>query len=134
MATTIWVDADACPRAVKDVLFRAAEKRKVQLILIANQFIRTPPSPFISSIQVPAGFDVADNAIVERLAAFAAGLGEDQDSFAIKLLGGDTTRTSGPLALSLTVVGSYLLADAASEATDARVASRTQRDQGGSAV
>ena len=68
MATTIWVDADACPRAVKDVLFRAAEKRKVQLILIANQFIRTPPSPFISSIQVPAGFDVADNAIVERLA------------------------------------------------------------------
>lgn len=69
MPLTIWVDADACPRAVKDVLFRAAEKRQVQLTLVANQFLRTPPSPYINSIQVPAGFDVADNAIVDKMLA-----------------------------------------------------------------
>lgn len=65
---TIWVDADACPNAIKEVLFRAAEKRQVSVTLIANQFLRTPPSRFISSVQVEAGFDVADNTIVERLA------------------------------------------------------------------
>jgi len=65
----IWVDADACPRAIKDVLFRAAERREVSMTLIANQFLRTPPSKFISTVQVPSGFDVADNAIVERMNA-----------------------------------------------------------------
>jgi uncharacterized protein YaiI (UPF0178 family) len=69
MPFTLWVDADACPNAIKEVLFRAAEKRQVTVTLIANQFLRTPPSKFISSIQVESGFDVADNAIVERLAA-----------------------------------------------------------------
>ena len=69
MAFTVWVDADACPKAIKEVLFRAADRRQVQLTLIANQFLRTPPSPFINSVQVAAGFDVADNTIVERLAA-----------------------------------------------------------------
>ncbi len=69
MAITVWVDADACPNTVKEVLFRAADRRQVKVTLIANQFIRTPPSPFISSVQVPAGFDVADNTIVERLQA-----------------------------------------------------------------
>lgn len=69
MAFTVWIDADACPRAIKDVLFRAAEKRQVALTLIANQFLRVPPSEFISTVQVAAGFDVADNAIVERLVA-----------------------------------------------------------------
>jgi uncharacterized protein YaiI (UPF0178 family) len=69
MALTVWVDADACPNAIKEVLFRAADRRKVTVTLIANQFIRTPPSPFIRSVQVPSGFDVADNAIVERLEA-----------------------------------------------------------------
>ncbi len=69
MAFTVWVDADACPNAIKEVLFRAAERRQIPLTLIANQYLRTPPSPFITSVQVEQGFDVADNAIVERLAA-----------------------------------------------------------------
>ena len=67
MSFTVWVDADACPRAIKDVLYRAAEKRQLQLVLVANQFLQVPPSQFISTLQVPAGFDVADNAIVERM-------------------------------------------------------------------
>ena len=61
----IWVDADACPNVIKDILFRAAERARVTLTLVANQPIRTPPSPFIKALQVPAGFDVADNRIVE---------------------------------------------------------------------
>lgn len=65
----IWVDADACPRVVKDILFRAAERTETRVTLVANQFIATPPSPLINSIQVPAGFDVADNTIVQKLAA-----------------------------------------------------------------
>lgn len=69
MTMTVWVDADACPNAIKEVLFRAAEKREVPVTLVANQFLRTPPSKFISSVQVEAGFDVADNAIVDRLSA-----------------------------------------------------------------
>ncbi len=67
MSLTVWVDADACPRAIKDVLYRAAEKRQVMLVLVANQFLHTPPSKYIRSVQVPAGFDVADNAIAEQL-------------------------------------------------------------------
>ena len=61
----IWVDADACPNVIKDVLFRAATRAHVTLTLVANQPIRTPPSEFIKALQVPAGFDVADNRIVE---------------------------------------------------------------------
>ena len=61
----IWVDADACPNVIKDILFRAAERARVTLTLVANQPIRTPPSQFIKALQVPAGFDVADNRIVE---------------------------------------------------------------------
>jgi uncharacterized protein YaiI (UPF0178 family) len=61
----ILVDADACPNAVKEVLFRAAERREVDLVLVANQPVRTPPSPRIRSVQVAAGFDVADRRIVE---------------------------------------------------------------------
>ena len=63
----IWVDADACPNVVKDILFKAADKRKIHTILVANQYIRTPPSPFLSSVQVGAGFDVADNHIVKEM-------------------------------------------------------------------
>jgi len=59
----IWVDADACPVVIKEILFRVADKRKVATILVANQFIRTPPSTFISTIQVEQGFDVADDKI-----------------------------------------------------------------------
>lgn len=61
---TIWVDADACPKVIKDILFRAATRKQVKLTLVANQFIATPPSPWITSLQVDAGFDVADDEIV----------------------------------------------------------------------
>ncbi|HEX7812096.1 MAG TPA: YaiI/YqxD family protein [Burkholderiales bacterium] len=61
----IWVDADACPNVIKDILFRAAERAQVTLTLVANQPVRTPPSRFIRSIQVPAGFDAADDRIVQ---------------------------------------------------------------------
>jgi uncharacterized protein YaiI (UPF0178 family) len=60
----IWVDADACPNVIKDVLFRVADRLEVQVTLVANKLLRTPPSRFIKAIQVPAGFDVADNEIV----------------------------------------------------------------------
>ncbi len=63
----IWVDADACPGVIKEILFRAAERTGIQTTLIANQFIATPASRFISAIQVSQGFDVADNEIVRRL-------------------------------------------------------------------
>jgi uncharacterized protein len=65
----IWVDADACPTAIKEVLFRAAEREQVHVTLVANQWLRTPPSRFVRAIQVPGGFDVADNEIVGRVAA-----------------------------------------------------------------
>ena len=65
----IWVDADACPGVIKEILFRAAERTGVEVILVANQLIRTPPSRFIRSMQVASGFDVADNEIVKKLEA-----------------------------------------------------------------
>lgn len=68
-ATQIWVDADACPVVIKEILFRAAERAQVMVTLVANQHLRTPPSHYIRAIQVPAGFDVADNEIVQRVAA-----------------------------------------------------------------
>lgn len=61
----IWVDADACPAVIKEILFRAAVRVQVPLTLVANQPLRTPSSPLIKSMQVPSGFDVADNRIVE---------------------------------------------------------------------
>lgn len=65
----IWVDADACPVAIKEILFRAAEREQVQVTLVANQYLRTPPSRYIRSVQVPSGFDVADNEIVQHVVA-----------------------------------------------------------------
>ena len=65
----IWVDADACPKVIKDILFRAATRTEIPLTLVANQTLYVPPSPFIRSVQVPAGFDVADNEIVKRVQA-----------------------------------------------------------------
>lgn len=65
----IWVDADACPVLVKDILFRAARRTGVRLTLVANQALQTPASPNIDTLQVPRGFDVADDEIVKRLAA-----------------------------------------------------------------
>lgn len=61
----IWVDADACPAAVKEILFRAADRVEMQLTLVANRPVRIPPSPNIRFIQVPHGFDVADGKIAE---------------------------------------------------------------------
>lgn len=65
----IWVDADACPAVIKEIVFRAAERMQMETTLVANQYIRVPRSRFIKSIQVATGFDVADNEIVNRLEA-----------------------------------------------------------------
>ena len=65
----IWVDADACPVVIKEILFRAAERTRVEIILVANKLLQVPPSPYIKAMQVPAGFDVADNKIVLELEA-----------------------------------------------------------------
>ncbi len=63
----IWVDADACPGPIKEILYRAAERKSLQLILVANQYLQVPKSRFISMRKVGAGFDVADNEIVKRV-------------------------------------------------------------------
>lgn len=63
----IWVDADACPGVIREILFRAAQRTGVALTLVANQPVKVPPSPHIRSLQVSAGFDVADNEIVKRV-------------------------------------------------------------------
>ncbi len=65
----IWVDADACPVVIREILFRAADRRQIEVTLVANQAVRTPSSRFIRMLQVGAGFDVADNEIVKRLGA-----------------------------------------------------------------
>ena len=61
----IWVDADACPVVIKEILFKAADRTKIVITLVANHHIRVPPSPFIKFIQVPSGFDIADDEIVK---------------------------------------------------------------------
>lgn len=63
----IWVDADACPVVIKEILYRAANRTQIPLTLVANQMLRVPPSPWIRALQVPGGFDVAD----QRIAAEA---------------------------------------------------------------
>jgi len=65
----IWVDADACPGVIKEIIFRAAERRQIQTTLVANQMLRTPPSRFIRVVQVASGFDVADRHIVDQVVA-----------------------------------------------------------------
>lgn len=65
----IWVDADACPVVIKEILYRAARRGEVPLILVANQMLRVPPSPWIRALQVPGGFDVADQRIVQEAQA-----------------------------------------------------------------
>jgi len=65
----IWVDADACPVVIRDILFRAADRTGIELTLVANQTMQTPSSPNINSVQVARGFDVADDEIVRRLSA-----------------------------------------------------------------
>lgn len=63
----IWVDADGCPKAIKDILFRVAERTGITTTLVANQYLQTPPSRYIKMVQVTFGYDVADNEIVKRL-------------------------------------------------------------------
>lgn len=69
IASQIWVDADACPAAIKEILFRAAERAQVTVTLVANQWLRVPPSRFVRAVQVPHGLDVADGEIVRRVSA-----------------------------------------------------------------
>jgi uncharacterized protein YaiI (UPF0178 family) len=64
----IWVDADACPAVIKDILYRVAERTQIPVTLVANQLMRVPGSKYIRALQVPSGADVADAEIVERLA------------------------------------------------------------------
>lgn len=63
----IWIDADACPKAIKEIIFRAAERTKTQTTLVANQPIYIPRSAFLKIIQVGSGFDIADNYIAEHV-------------------------------------------------------------------
>ncbi|MBL8423129.1 MAG: YaiI/YqxD family protein [Candidatus Accumulibacter phosphatis] len=65
----IWVDADACPGVIKEILFRAAQRTRIMTTLVANQMLRVPASPWIRSWQVPTGFDVADQRIVQEMQA-----------------------------------------------------------------
>ena len=65
----IWVDADACPQVIKEILFRAAERAQVVTTLVANTTLRTPVSAFIKSVRVRQGFDVADHWIVQQMQA-----------------------------------------------------------------
>ncbi|RPG49856.1 MAG: YaiI/YqxD family protein [Gammaproteobacteria bacterium TMED1] len=66
MTFKIWVDADACPKVIKEILFRAATRTKTPVILVANNFIPTPSEKLVQFLQVPKGFDVADHEIVNR--------------------------------------------------------------------
>jgi uncharacterized protein YaiI (UPF0178 family) len=65
----IWVDADACPVVIKEILYRAANRAEVSLTLVANKLLRVPPSPWIKALQVPGGFDVADQRIAQEVQA-----------------------------------------------------------------
>lgn len=67
MPLRIWVDADACPNTVKEILFKAALRREIPVTLVANTPLRVPPSPLIDTIQVDAGFNEADNEIARRV-------------------------------------------------------------------
>jgi len=62
----IWVDADACPKVIKEILFRLADRRKVHITLLANSFMRIPNSSYIEFLKVPAGLDEADKQIVQK--------------------------------------------------------------------
>ena len=63
----VWIDADACPKPIKEILFRAAVRTRTVITLVSNQFLNIPISPFIKKMQVPSGFDVADQKIVESM-------------------------------------------------------------------
>lgn len=64
----IWIDGDACPKPIKQILFRAASSRKIYLLIVSNHLVAIPPSPYIKKVLVSAGFDKADNFIVKEVA------------------------------------------------------------------
>ena len=63
----IWVDADACPKVIKDILFRVSNRKKIHVTLVANHYLQTPASKLVRCIQVEQGFDVADNYIAQQV-------------------------------------------------------------------
>lgn len=63
---SIWVDADACPKVIREILFRAAQRKEVSLTLVANHALPVPASPYIRCLQVAHGFDVADDFIAQQ--------------------------------------------------------------------
>ncbi|WP_392560193.1 YaiI/YqxD family protein [Orbus mooreae] len=63
----IWIDADACPNPIKEIIYRAAERKQIYVILVANQWLKIPSSTFIKMQQVEKGYDIADNAIVKQV-------------------------------------------------------------------
>ena len=67
MPMRLWIDSDACPKVIREMLYRAANRTQTELTLVANQMLAVPPSPYIRCVQVHAGFDVADNEIVARV-------------------------------------------------------------------
>ncbi len=104
---SIWVDADACPVAIKEILYRAAERTQTRIVLVANQHLRTPPSKYVSSLQVPKGFDVADDEIVKRVTS------------------GDMVITSDvPLADEVISKGAFVLTARGEELTASNIKSR----------
>ncbi|MDH5378610.1 MAG: YaiI/YqxD family protein [Gammaproteobacteria bacterium] len=65
----IWVDADACPVVIKEILYRAATRTRTLATFVANQSLSVPKSPFLKTLRVPSGFDIADNEIVKQVQA-----------------------------------------------------------------
>lgn len=65
----IWIDADACPNPIKEIIYRAADRKQLYVTLVANQWLKIPSSPFIKMQQVEKGFDIADNVIVQQVTA-----------------------------------------------------------------
>ncbi len=103
----IWIDADAFPGVIKEILFRAAERLQIDTTLVANRLLRPPPSRFIRAVQVPAGFDVADAHIVAQVA------------------GGDLVVTADiPLAAAVLARGAHALNPRGELYTEANIAER----------
>ena len=111
-AASIWVDADACPNVIKDILYRAAERTGVNVTLVANQPLTTPRIPSLRSIQVASGFDVADNEIVRRVAPGDLVVTADIPLAAEVLAkGGDAINPRGERYSADTIRGSLLVAE-----------------------
>lgn len=103
----IWVDADACPRAIKEILYRAAERREIPLVLVANRGLQVPRSPLIKMVQVGSGFDVADHHIAEHVSP------------------GDLVVTADvPLAAAIVEKGGHVLGPRGEEFTEENVQER----------